>query len=397
MTLRELSMQRNLLSAKHLFLLGLVVALSGCTDMSKSPWLSTARPAPPLSETPSVSALPQEKIIPTQTKISLLLPLSGKGAETGQAMLNAAQLAMFDMNATSIFELKPEDTGRGTAEAMANAIAQKSQLIIGPVFSADTKMVTPSAVENNVNVVSFSTDTSAAVGNTFLMGFMPQAQVNTIMAYAYNVGLKRIALIAPRDVYGDSVTATYSIFKQRYATDSGGLIRYASNGLPTAEDMSQLKSGFDAVLIAAPALESHKISLLLSEAGYPPSAVKRLGTGLWDQAEATKLSGLQSSWYAASSPRLRLRFENRYFDTYGTHPPRLASLAYDATALAVVLTKSGQGFSRDTLTNPNGFAGIDGIFRFSPDGIAERGLAILAITDGRSVVLQDAPQRFGGR
>lgn len=386
-------MQRNLLSAKHFFLLGLMtLTLSGCADMKSSPWSPSQNTIPNTTITlPPVAT----QTIPKQAKIALLLPLTGKGAETGQAMLNASQLAMFDMNANSLFELRPEDTGRGASLAMSNAIGNGANLILGPVFSSDTKTVTPIALQNGLNIVSFSTDTSAAVGNTFLMGFLPQAQVNSILAYANSVGLKRIALIAPRDVYGDSVTTTYSIFRQRFALDGAGLIRYAANSLPTAADLSQLKSGVDAVLIAAPANEADKISNLLTIAGYPPSMVKRLGTGLWDQAEAAKLSGLQDAWYAASSPRLRTRFEQRYFQTYGVQPPRLASLAYDATALAVVLAKSGQGFGRDTLTNPNGFAGIDGIFRFSPDGLADRGLAILGIKGGTSVVLQDAPQRFG--
>lgn len=391
-------MQRNLLSAKHFFLLlGLMTfILSGCADMKSNPWSPSRGASQNNVVQPAITPPPVDaQTIPKQAKIALLLPLTGKGAETGQAMLNASQLAMFDMNATSLFELRPEDTGRGASVAMSNAINNGANLVLGPVFSADTKTVTPIALQNGLNVVSFSTDTSAAVGNTFLMGFLPQAQVNSILAYANSLGLKRIALIAPRDVYGDSVTTTYSIFNQRFALDGAGLIRYIANTLPTAADVSQLKSGVDAVLIAAPATEADKISNLLTDAGYPPSMVKRLGTGLWDQAEATKLSGLQDACYAASSPRLRIRFEQRYFQTYGTQPPRLASLAYDATALAVVLAKSGQGFGRATLTNQNGFAGIDGIFRFSPDGLADRGLAIIGIKNGTSVVLQDAPQRFG--
>ncbi len=212
-------MQRNLLSANHLFLLGLVaLTLSGCTDIKTGSWLPSQQSPHQDSTTYQPTITPPDPLaaqnISKQSKIALLLPLSGKGAETGQAMLNAAQLAMFDMNATSIFELHPEDTGRGASQAMANAVNNGSNLILGPLFSADTKAVTPVALQNNVNVVSFSTDSSAAVGNTFLMGFMPQAQVNSILAYANGMGLKKIALIAPRDVYGDSVTTTYSIFKQ---------------------------------------------------------------------------------------------------------------------------------------------------------------------------------------
>lgn len=404
-------MQRNLLSVGHIFLLGTtLLTLGGCSDLQNDPWTASERktnPAatsatalPPVDVAGNVAnpnAAPAVQPVPRTAKIALLLPLSGKGSDTGQAMLNAAQLAMFDLNATSLFELRPEDTGRGAVQAMNSAVSNGANLVLGPVFSTDTKAISPIALQNNVNIVSFSTDTSAAVGNTFLMGFMPQAQVNTVLSYANQVGRKRIALIAPRDVYGDSVAATFTAFTQRYATDNAGIIRYDAGSLPSPTDIVSLKAGVDAVLIAASAMESHKISNILTTAGFPDTTVKRLGTGLWDQADAAKLSGLQGAWYAASSPRLRNRFEHRYFETYGVQPPRLASLAYDATALAVVIAKSGQGFGRNTLTSANGFAGIDGIFRFTPEGIADRGLAVLEIKNGTSTILVDAPQRFGGR
>lgn len=403
-------MQRNLLSVGRIFLLGsTLLALGGCSDLQNSPWKqSEGKITPEMSgqTVPTVAgtadgvtinpnAMPATGI-PKVAKIALLLPLTGKGSETGQAMLNAAQLAMFDLNASSIFELRPEDTGKGAVQAINSAISNGANLILGPVFSTDTKTISPIALQNNLNIVSFSTDTSAAVGNTFLMGFMPQAQVNSVLSYANSVGHKRIALVAPRDVYGDSVASTFSMFMQRYSLDTAGIIRYEAGQLPTAADLSTLKAGVDAVLIAASATDSNKISTMMSAAGYPDATVKRLGTGLWDQADAAKLSGLQGAWYAASSPRLRTRFERRYVETYGTQPPRLASLAYDATALTVVLAKSGHGFGRDTLTSPNGFAGVDGIFRFTNDGIADRGLAILEIKNGTSTILIDAPQRFGG-
>ena len=49
---------------------------------------------------------------------------------------------------------------------------------------------------------------------------------------------------------------------------------------------------------------------------------------------------------------------------------RTATLAYDAVSLvaALVKTQGPQRFSEEMLTNPSGFAGIDGVFRFRPDG-----------------------------
>lgn len=399
-------MRRNLLSASHIVLFGAtLLTLAGCVDMKESNWKITPKSPPSATETPSMgpsapppsaSAEPATLQPQKQAKIALLLPLTGKGSDTGQAMLNAAQLAMFDLNATNVFELLPEDTGQGTRAVLTDAMGKGANMVIGPVFSTDTKLAAPVALQSGINIVSFSTDTSAAAGNTFLMGFMPQTQVASVLDYAAQSGLKHIALIAPRDTYGDSVAATYATFLQRSGSITSGLIRYTPNSLPSEADLAALKAGADAVLIAASGADSNKISNALTSIGLPPATLRRLGTGLWDQPDVARLSGLQGAWYAAASPRLRTRFEKRYQDTYGAQPPRLASLAYDATALAVVLAKTGNGFGRDSLTNPNGFAGVDGIFRFTADGLADRGLAILEIKDGSPRILRDAPQRFTG-
>lgn len=394
----------NLLSTGRGFLrFGMVAVvalmLNGCTTpLSQKPWIwqgqqvPAQQPAP--NNVPTASASQQKQSVSNLSKVALLLPLSGKGADTGRAMLNAAQLAMFDMNATNVFELIPEDTGRGAGVAMNDAVNRGANLILGPLFSQDAKTVTPIALQNNLNVMSFSTDTTAAVGNTFLMGFLPDIQVNRVLSHASSVGFKRIALIAPRNVYGDSVAQTFSLFMQRYALNNAGIVRY-QGALPTDADLAVLSQGADAVLIAASAIDSHKISNMLSAGGMTPDSLKRLGTGLWDQPDTQSLTGLQGAWYAASAPSLRSRFEHRYFTTYGAKAPRLASLAYDATALAIVLARSGRGYSRASILSPSGFAGIDGIFRFNAQGMAERGLAVIEIRNGSLVTISDAPQHFG--
>src|SRR6202011_3592321 len=63
-------------------------------------------------------------------------------------------------------------------------------------------------------------------------------------------------------------------------------------------------------------------------------------------------------------------------------PGRTATLAYDAVALiaALVKTQGPQRFSQQVLTNPSGFTGIDGLFRFRTDGTNERGFAVLRVS-----------------
>ena len=88
------------------------------------------------------------------------------------------------------------------------------------------------------------------------------------------------------------------------------------------------------------------------------------------------------AWYAAPPRASRLRFVERFAQTYGRDPDRLATLAYDGVALAAVLALSkgpaGMPYAMENLENPEGFAGVDGIFRLHPSGEVERGLAGLA-------------------
>ena len=76
---------------------------------------------------------------------------------------------------------------------------------------------------------------------------------------------------------------------------------------------------------------------------------------------------------------------------------RTATLAYDAVALVAALVKT-QGearFSEQILTNASGFAGIDGIFRFRPDGTNERGLAVLRVAPAGGQVISPPLSAFG--
>ena len=77
---------------------------------------------------------------------------------------------------------------------------------------------------------------------------------------------------------------------------------------------------------------------------------------------------------------------------------RTATLAYDAVALvaALVKTQGPQRFSFEVLTNPSGFSGIDGLFRFRPDGTNERGLAVMRVTPTGPQVIAPPPRSFGG-
>jgi len=340
-------------------------------------------------------------------KVAILLPLSGHESAVGHSMLQAAQLALFDMGYTN-FNLIPRDT-KGTADgagaAAMSAIQDGAQLILGPLLADSVRAVKAVAKPNNINVIAFSTDWAIADQSTFMMGFMPFSQVDRIARYAGAQGYTKYALIAPRDKYGDIVTSRF----EQTARGSGSTITKSIRFMPgdpaVINQVSNLKNpngsvDFNAVFMPVGGTQIETISSALSYNNMMPAQVKRIGTGLWDDARVAAQPNMQGAWFAAPSPNARRSFEQKYMSTYGQQPVRLATLAYDATALAAILARNGfqkgstPDFNYTALTNPNGFSGTDGVFRFQQNGLVERALAVLELRGGRIVEIDPAPTRF---
>lgn len=333
-------------------------------------------------------------------KVALLVPLTGKNAELGKAMSNAAQMALFDIGAANV-ELMPKDTqssGPGSVAAAQDALAGGAQLLLGPIFADDVKAVKPVAAAAHVPMVAFTTDWTTGGNGTYVMGFLPFAQVARVTQYAMSKGYNRFALLAPQTEYCDVVANTL----QRTGAQVTKIQRYAPQGDFAAQVSAFAASrtapdtGFNALMLPIGGEGLHAVVSTLSAGGVTNANTRFLGTGLWDDATMSTDPAVYGGWFAAPDPHQRRDFEKRYQDNYGSLPPRLATLGYDAMALAAVLARSGDDkpFSEDHMTNARGFAGIDGIFRFRGDGLSERGLAILEIQGGRPQVIDPAPTAF---
>jgi branched-chain amino acid transport system substrate-binding protein len=382
-----------------------------------TPAPQTAANAQTVGQTPAMPPM-QQVITPIppmtngpKVKVALLVPLSGNSAEIGEAISNAAQMALFDTGADS-FELIPRDThgtAAGAAAAAQSAVQDGARLILGPLLADEVHAVAPIIQAANINMVAFTTDWKQAGSNTFVMGFVPFGQVQRVLSFAASKGIHSIGVVAPQSDYGNAIMSVYDAQAQAYGLQTMDIIRTRPGdpGLsPAIQKFSRMdnrKRGdgtiapapFDAVFLPASGTDLQTIANLLTYYDLDPKTVRRLGTGLWDDPTISRETNLNGGWFAAPDPSARKVFEQKYRDIYGMNPPRLASLGYDATALAAVLAKTGHsGFDRAAITNPNGFSGIDGIFRFRNDGLAERGLAILELQGGQPVVIDPAPRTF---
>lgn len=381
--------------------------------------------APPPAEAPPPGPAGHVPLGPGQkAMVGLLLPLSGPNASLGQGMLDAAQMALFDVKGGRV-ALLPRDThgsAEGAAAAARDALDHGARLLIGPLTAPEVEAVKPLAAERGVAVLAFSTAASVAGDGAYVLGLLPSEEVRRVVGFAHQKGTQRFAVLAPETAYGrlvaealkaeaatEQVSIAQTVFFDPNAIDLAPSVRqlanYASHKVANAPDPASEEAqaagdvGFDAVLLPEGGQQLKLLAPLLPQYGIDPAHVRYLGTGIWD-GDPT-LAGepaLEGAWYAAPDPTGRVDFEKRFAAVYGHAPPRLATLAYDATALAAALSRGPEGadFSADALTNPNGFVGLDGIFRLRADGRVERGLAVIEIHRTGNVVVSPEPQSFTG-
>ena len=400
----------------------LAVAALACCSPAMVP-APVARPQPPYyGYGPVPPPLPPGPQSPTTAaaagpaKVALLVPLSGANAELGQAILDAAQLALFEAGADRLI-LVPRDTGgnaAGAAGAAHAVIGDGAQLILGPLLAPEVEAVKPIAREAHINVIAFSTVTSLAGGNVYLMGFLPRQEVVREVGYARERGLARFAALAPNSPYGhlmadalreaasgSGASVTKVEFFDPRAGDVSPAIQHllpggGATGSAESPPVSPPAASFHALLLPEGGARLKQIAAQVKAAGGDAKPVQLLGSGLWDTPDIGSDPALVGGWFASSPPEARQDFERRFSATYGRNPPRLASLGYDSAALAAVLARgqAGEPFSQQAILNPSGFTGVDGLFRFTPNGLVQRGLAVLEVEPQSTSVVSPAPQSF---
>jgi len=336
-------------------------------------------------------------------KVALLLPLTAPGEtkRIAQAMKQAAELALTDTGGSGITLLTKDSGGSaGTAQAAAQAaLNEGAELILGPLLAPEVQAV-KAVTQGRANVIAFSSASNVAGEGTYLMSFLPEEEVANVVRYAASQGKRNVALLYPQTQYGSNVQAALD----RSAGTSGIKIAAAqpyARGQSSAaaaqriaQDVNDPTRSVDALLIPEGGEALRTLSGALEQSGITPQKLTVLGTGLWDDNVTRATPIAQGGWYAGVSPELVERFNSKYSGVYGSNPPRIASLAYDAVSLAAGLARQGD-FSSAAITNSAGFQGQNGLFRFRSNGLIERGLSILQMTSNGPQVVAQPPSRFG--
>ena len=372
--------------ARRTFVVGLaagLLALAGCQT----------GPRGPVETGPVEPELPPTGL--AQNKVAVIVPLTGPDGPVGTSISNAARLALLDTGEKTI-TLSVYDSAApgGAAAATERAIAEGSRLILGPLLAEDVRAAAPVARRGGVPVIAFSNDEGVAGNGVYIMGFTPDQSIGRVVSYARSQGVSSFGALMPTGLYGQRATqALLSAVRE-----SGGKVAAMENydrsqaSLTAAARRLNAKGAMDAILIG----DSSRMAAIASP--VLRAGPRRLGTELWGTDRTIgRNTAIRGAWFAAAPDYQFDRLVSRYRARYGKTPYRLASLGYDAVLLAVRSAKSwpiGRQFPTRSLVDPDGFAGVDGSFRFRRDGIAERLLEVRTVTQAGATVVSPAGKAF---
>jgi ABC-type branched-subunit amino acid transport system substrate-binding protein len=358
-------------------------------------------PRPEIAHAP----VPGETLGTGSVKVALLLPLSatGNAGQIALAMKNAASLALREFQTADIQILVKDDAGTadGARAAASQAITDGAKLILGPLFAQSVSAAASIAKPAGIPMVAFSSDSTTAQKGVYLLSFLPQGDVSRVLRYAAGQGKHSFAALLPNNGYGTVVEATL----QKVVADTGGRVfaverydldRVSMQAKATAVAGVAKGGSIDAILMPDAGDAAPFLAQVLAAGGFKPANVKLLGSGQWDDQRILKESNLSGAWFPAPDRAGFDSFVQRYQAAYGAPPLRPASLAYDATSLAAGLAArfGKNAYTEKVLTNPSGFIGVDGAFRFLSNGLSERGLAVYEINHGATQVIDPAPKNF---
>jgi branched-chain amino acid transport system substrate-binding protein len=417
---------------RSLALLGFTLALAGCGGQAPNLPFGGALPPLPGGASTAASSPATGK---TSGPVALLLPLSGPLAPVGTVLENAVKLAFPD-NATPALDVR--DTGgtpAGAVTAAQAAIAAGDGLILGPLTSAEAHAVAPIAATAGVNVLAFTNDSAAAAPGFWTLGITPTQQVQRVVQEAANNGRTQLAALLPDDQFGHSLSDALNAETTALSEPSPRITFYEQDnfdGLNQAVEQlsdfadrgqsveAQIKAAqdlntaagrataralqhqqippppFNALFIGTTSGDAlAEIANFLPYYSVSPPQVQLLGPALWaniapQMANNAVLMGAQ---FAAPDPTANAAFVAKYQMTYGSAPPAIADVAFDAAAIAR-LAASGGGYTSTVLTDPSGFTGTDGVLVLLPNGQVLRGLAVLQVAPGAPIVASPAPTQL---
>jgi branched-chain amino acid transport system substrate-binding protein len=354
---------------------------------------------------------------PGMTRIALLIPVTGPNAALGAELQNGAELALFSVRNPQIELLVFDTHGDGPDTAARQAVVAKADIIVGPLFSDAVVSARRIAGQASIPMLALSNNLQIAGRGSWLLGYVPEQQVDALLGYALTSGRNRVGIIAEDAPFGqilaghavdrlaqfglrpvESLTLTSTMLADEDKLKSA--IRNFTGYQPPAEDENAPAfadlppARFDALLFAGSADFALRTAPVLAYYDADAERVLYLGNAQWNQQKILTEPSLQGGVFASRPTGRDAAFTALWSDVWSSRPGPLARLSFDAMAMATVLTDQKRQLWQAALESESGFSGFSGAYRLLPGGGNQRAFELRQIRGGVSDILQPAPDKI---
>lgn len=357
---------------------------------------------------------------PDRLRVALMAPLSGTHKQFGEELRKGAEMALFTV-ANPKVEMMIYDTAGGAdgdskaiAEAAAKAMQNGADIIIGPLFTKSVEQVKQIANFNAIPMIVFSNNVNVAGPQRWVMGYLPEQQLDSLLGFAVADGRERFAILAEATDFGKRLanharnrlqefgfkTEEIAILSGDDLADETMLkrkIRNFARYKPPAEDEEVLiaESPYDAVVFAGGPSFALRTAPVLAYYDVGPDNSLYLGTALWNQNQLLSEPSLQGGIFAKRPSVADPVFEENWAQIWPHEGSgQLARLGFDAMALVSSLTEIDRADWSAKITDDSGFNGYSGAFRLRQNGSNVRAYEIRRIWAGASDIIQRAPGKI---
>jgi ABC-type branched-subunit amino acid transport system substrate-binding protein len=338
----------------------------------------------------------------SHVKVALVLSISAAGelGKSARSIRQGFEMALAEWQEPAV-ELLVEDDGGipdNAERAVRHVLDEGAKLIIGPQLPDAIRKAAEIAGAAGVPVICFTNEPVIVAPGLFRLGVDPDHMMETIIDFSRSRGLSAFGALLPDAEAGRMVENSL----RKAVTNRGGSLaiveHYPAGGEPSQEVARKLSdTSIDAIFLYDNLGNVGRVAQVVKSRGVDLEKVQTIGTANWVSYNNLAEPALDGGWYASPDLSHLGDFSRRYKERFGEAAATNSYLAYDAASLAVALYREdgAEGYNANIVSQPSGFAGLMGLFRFRRDGSTERGLGVFRVNSAIGLqVLSPLPIKF---
>lgn len=348
-------------------------------------------------------------------KIGVIAPLTGSIPLVGQSTVNAAQMAVKEINDAGGLDLTQEGSGGGGQKLKVELIIEDNEdkkesavsaaqklinqggvvAIVGPQASRNAIPAAAIAESAGVPMISpWSTNPETTAGKKYVFraAFIDPFQGQVMARFAIEeLGARKAAVLY--DIASEYNKGIAEIFQQVFEGAGGEVVAFESYTTGEQDFASQLATikAREPDVLFLPNYYS-EVPLQVKQAREAGIDVPVIGSDTWGVLESEDLPDLEGCFFSThystdiASPAAE-RFVSAYEEAYGQVPDDVAALTYDAFGLLFEAIRS-QGEAdaesiRNGLASIRRYEGVTGVMEFRGTGDPIKSAVILRIEGGQ--------------